>query len=40
MKNDFDKPNLKERYYKFIEVGANHMALFAPFISALTEMVK
>ncbi len=40
MKNNYNKPSLKEKYYKFIEVAANHMALFAPFIPALTEMVK
>ena len=38
MRNEFGKPSLKERYYKFIEVAANHMALFAPFIPAITEM--
>lgn len=40
MKNNYNKPSLKEKYYKFIEVAANHMALFTPFIPALTEMVK
>ncbi len=40
MKDNYSKPSLKEKYYKFIEVAANHMALFAPFIPALTEMVK
>lgn len=40
MKNSYNKPSLKEKYYKFIEVAANHMALFAPFIPALTEMAK
>lgn len=40
MKNNYNKPSLKEKYYKFIEVAANHMALFAPFIPALTEMAK
>lgn len=40
MKNNYSKPSLKEKYYKFIEVAANHMALFAPFIPALTEMAK
>lgn len=40
MKNDYGKPGLKEKYYKFIEVAANHMTLFAPFIPALTEMIK
>lgn len=38
MKNNYDKPSLKEKYYKFIEVAANHMAIFVPFIPALTEM--
>lgn len=38
MRNDFGKPSLKEKYYKFVEVAANHMALFAPFIPAITEM--
>lgn len=40
MKNNYNKPSLKEKYYKFIEVAANHMTLFAPFIPALTEMAK
>lgn len=40
MKNNYNKPSLKEKYYKFIEVAANHMALFAPFIPALSEMAK
>lgn len=40
MKDNYDKPNLREMYYKFIEVAANHVALFSPFIPALTEMVK
>lgn len=40
MKNNYNRPSLKEKYYKFIEVAANHMALFAPFIPALTEMAK
>lgn len=40
MKNNYNKPSLKEKYYKFIEVAANHIALFAPFIPALTEMAK
>lgn len=39
MKNNYNKPSLKEKYYKFIEVAANHMALFAPFIPALTEIL-
>ena len=39
MKNNYNKPSLKEKYYKFIEVAANHMALFAPFIPVLTEML-
>lgn len=39
MKNNYTQPSLKEKYYKFIEVVANHMALFAPFIPALTEML-
>ena len=40
MKNNYNKPSLKEKYYKFIEVAANHIAIFAPFIPALTEMAK
>lgn len=40
MQIDYGKPSLKEKYYKFIEVAANHMSLFAPFIPALTEMMK
>lgn len=40
MQMDCGKPSLKEKYYKFIEVAANHMSLFAPFIPALTEMMK
>ncbi len=24
------KPSMKERYYKFIEVAANHISVFAP----------
>lgn len=39
MKNNYTQPSLKEKYYKFIEVAANHMALFVPFIPALTEML-
>jgi len=39
MHMDYGKPSLKEKYYKFIEVAANHMSLFAPFIPALTEMI-
>lgn len=39
MKNNYNKPGLKEKYYKFIEVAANYMTLFAPFIPALTELV-
>lgn len=38
MKNDLGKPGLKEKYYKFIEVAANHMALFTPYIPAITEL--
>lgn len=38
MKNNYKKPSLKEKYYKFIEVAANYMTLFAPFIPALTEL--
>lgn len=38
MKNNYDKPCLREKYYKFIEVAANHMTLFAPFIPAITEI--
>lgn len=38
MRNDLGKPTLKEKYYKFIEVAANHMTLFAPFIPVITEM--
>ena len=40
MRNDYGKHGLKEKYYNFIEVAANHMALFAPFIPALTEMIR
>ncbi len=40
MKSEYGKPSLKEKYYKFIEVAANHMSLFAPFIPAFTEMIK
>lgn len=40
MQMDYGKPSLKEKYYKFIEVAANHMSLFAPFIPALTEMIQ
>ncbi len=39
MRNNYDKPSLKEKYYKFIEVAANHIALFTPFIPVLTEML-
>ena len=39
MKNNYNKPSLKEKYYKFIEVAANHIAIFTPFIPMLTEMV-
>ena len=39
MQMDYGKSSLKEKYYKFIEVAANHMSLFAPFIPALTEMI-
>ena len=39
MKNNYTQPSLKEKYYKFIEVAANHMALFVPFIPTLTEML-
>lgn len=39
MQMDYGKPSLKEKYYKFIDVAANHMSLFAPFIPALTEMI-
>lgn len=38
MKNNYNKPSLKEKYYKFIEVAANYMTLFAPFIPAITEL--
>lgn len=40
MEKSYNQPNLKEKYYKFIEVAANHMSLFAPFIPMLTEMIK
>ena len=40
MRNDYGKHGLKEKYYNFIEVAANHMALFVPFIPALTEMIR
>ena len=39
MKNNYNKPRFKEKYYKFIEVAANHIAIFTPFIPALTEML-
>lgn len=39
MKKNYDKPSLKEKYFKFIEVAANHMALFTPFIPAITELL-
>lgn len=39
MRENYGKPNLKDKYFKFIEVAANHMALFTPFIPALTEMI-
>lgn len=39
MKNNYDKPCLKEKYYKFIEVAANHVTLFAPFLPAITELI-
>ena len=38
MRNDLGKPTLKEKYYKFIEVAADHMTLFAPFLPVITEM--
>lgn len=37
---EYNKPSLKEKYYKFIKVAANHMVLFALFIPVLTEMGK
>lgn len=40
MKNNYQKPTLKDKYFKFIEVAANHMTLFAPFLPMLTEMIK
>ncbi len=40
MKSEYGKPGLKEKNYKFIEVAANHMSLFASFIPAFTEMIK
>lgn len=39
MKNNYNKSSFKEKYYKFIEVAANHIAIFTPFIPMLTEMV-
>ena len=39
MKENYGKPALKDKYFKFIEVSANHMSLFTPFIPALTEMM-
>lgn len=39
MRECYGKPTLKDKYFKFIEVSANHMALFTPFIPALTEMI-
>lgn len=39
MQMNYGKPSLKEMYYKFIEIAANHMSLFAPFLPALTEML-
>ena len=39
MKNSYNKPSFKEKYYKFIEVAANHIAIFTPFIPVLTEML-
>lgn len=39
MENYYGKNNFKEKYNSFIEVAANHMTLFAPFISILTNML-
>jgi len=33
-------PSFKQRYTEFISAAANHMALVAPFIPALTEMLQ
>lgn len=39
MENHYGKNNFKEKYNSFIEVAANHMTLFAPFIPILTNML-
>jgi hypothetical protein len=35
-----ESPSFAKRYAEFISVAANHMALVAPFIPALTEMLQ
>jgi hypothetical protein len=35
-----DKPSLLKRYQEFIAAAANHMTLIAPFIPALTQLLK
>lgn len=39
MEESCGKNNFKENYNKFIQIAANHMTLFAPFIPMLTEML-
>lgn len=38
MQNNYGKPTFKDRYIKFIEVAANHIALFSPFIPQITQI--
>lgn len=40
MKENSNESTFKEKYYKFIEVAANHMTAFAPFLPILTQILS
>ena len=40
LQNATDKKSILERYQDFIASAANHMTLIAPFIPALTQLLK
>lgn len=40
MQNDYGKATFKDKYIKFIEVAANHIALFSPFIPQITQIIN
>lgn len=40
MEKSKNNSSFKEKYSSFMQLAANHMTLFAPFIPALTNFIK